>query len=148
MAQNDTGYEFYVGPATHLEGASLAIDGTARIDGKIVGKVAVKHLIVGPSGCVVGDISGETAEVEGTVEDSLQLSGKLTVCSSGRIRGNIKYGSIECMEGAKLVGEISTDWEGAVSEAPVISDRLEAFTATVSGDSLDAGAADDEDKGL
>ena len=148
MAQNDTGYEFYVGPATHLEGASLAIDGTARIDGKIVGKVAVKHLIVGPSGCVVGDISGETAEVEGTVEDSLQLSGKLTVCSSGRIRGNIKYGSIECMEGAKLVGEISTDWEGAVSEAPVISDRLEAFTATVSDDSLDAGAADDEDKGL
>jgi cytoskeletal protein CcmA (bactofilin family) len=148
MAQTDTGYEFYVGPATHLEGASLAIDGTARIDGKIVGKVAVKHLIVGPSGCVVGDISGETAEVEGTVEDSLQLSGKLTVCSSGRIRGNIKYGSIECMEGAKLVGEISTDWEGAVSEAPVISDRLEAFTATVSDDSLDAGAADDEDKGL
>ena len=148
MAQNDSGYEFYVGPATHLEGASLAIDGTARIDGKIVGKVAVKHLIVGPSGCVVGDISGETAEVEGTVEDSLQLSGKLTVCSSGRIRGNIKYGSIECMEGAKLGGEISTDWEGAVSEAPVISDRLEAFTAAVSGDSLDAGAADDEDKGL
>ena len=121
---------------------------TGGIDGKIVGKVAVKHLIVGPSGCVVGDISGETAEVEGTVEDSLQLSGKLTVCSSGRIRGNIKYGSIECMEGAKLVGEISTDWEGAISEAPVISDRLEAFTAAVSGDSLDAGAADDEDKGL
>ena len=148
MAQNDSGYEFYVGPATHLEGASLAIDGTARIDGKIVGKVAVKHLIVGPSGCVVGDISGETAEVEGTVEDSLQLSGKLTVCSSGRIRGNIKYGSIECMEGAKLVGEISTDWEGAAAEAPVISDRLEAFTAAVSSDSLDTGAADEEDKGL
>jgi len=63
MAQNDSGYEFYVGPATHLEGASLAIDGTARIDGKIVGKVAVKHLIVGPTGCVVGDISGETAEI-------------------------------------------------------------------------------------
>ena len=43
MAQNESDYEFYVGPATHLEGASLAIDGTARIDGKIVGKVAVKH---------------------------------------------------------------------------------------------------------
>ena len=81
MAQIESDYEFYVGPATHLEGASLAIDGTARIDGKIVGKVAVKHLIVGPGGCVVGDISGETAEVEGTVEDSLS-SGKLTVCAS------------------------------------------------------------------
>jgi cytoskeletal protein CcmA (bactofilin family) len=144
MAQNDTDYEFYVGPATHLEGASLAIDGTARIDGKIVGKVAVKHLIVGPGGCVVGDISGETAEVEGTVEDSLQLSGKLTVCASGRIRGNIKYGSIECMEGARLIGEISTDWEGFEPSAPVVSDRLEAFTAAVAdkGDEPVIGGAE------
>ena len=143
MAQNDSGYEFYVGPATHLEGASLEIDGTARIDGKIVGKVAVKHLIVGASGCVVGDISGETAEIEGIVEDSLQLSGKLTVCASGRIRGNIKYGSIECMEGAKLVGEIATDWEGSFTEAPIVSDRLEAFTASVAEDNLETDVEGD-----
>ena len=80
MADKDSDYEFYVGAATHLEGASLAIEGTARIDGKIVGKVA-EHLIVGP-GVVEGDISGETAEIEGTVEDSLTLTGKLTVRSS------------------------------------------------------------------
>ncbi|HCG70622.1 MAG TPA: hypothetical protein DE147_09180 [Gammaproteobacteria bacterium] len=146
MADNDSDYEFYVGPATHLEGASLAIDGTARIDGKIVGKVAVKHLIVGPSGVVVGDISGETAEVEGTVEDSLQLSGKLTVCASGRIRGNIKYGSIECMEGAKLVGEISTDWEGDSVVAPVVSDRLEAFTAAIGNTDDDPVVGDGENQ--
>ena len=144
MAKTEADYEFYVGPATHLEGASLAIDGTARIDGKIVGKVAVKHLIVGPTGCVVGDISGETAEVEGTVEDSLQLSGKLTVCASGRIRGTIKYGSIECMEGAKLIGEISTDWDGSRDPAPVVSDRLEAFTAAIAeeGDEPVIGGAE------
>ena len=107
----------------------MAIDGTARIDGKIVGKVASTGC--GRSGCVVGDISGETAEVEGTVEDSLQLSGNLPYAHPDDIRGNIKYGSIECMEGAKLVGEISTDWEGSEASAPVVSDRLEAFTAAV-----------------
>jgi len=138
MAQNESDYEFYVGPATHLEGASLAIDGTARIDGKIVGKVAVKHLIVGPGGVVQGDISGETAKVEGIVEDSLQLSGKLTVCASGKIRGNIKYGSIETMEGAKLVGEISTDWDSGDQVAPQVSDRLEAFTASLAEDESDS----------
>ena len=140
MADKDSDYEFYVGAATHLEGASLAIEGTARIDGKIVGKVAVKHLIVGPGGVVEGDISGETAKVEGTVEDSLTLTGKLTVCSSGRIRGKIQYGSIETMEGAKLVGEISTDWGSSLSE-PVMSDRLEAFTSAVNSD--DELTADD-----
>ena len=133
MNDSDSDYEFYVGTATHLEGASLAIDGTARIDGKIVGKVAVKHLIVGPGGVVQGDISGETAKVEGTVEDSLTLTGKLTVCSSGRIRGKIQYGSIETMEGAKLVGEISTDW-GSAAETNFVSDRLEAFTSSVTTD--------------
>lgn len=140
MNDSESEYEFYVGTATHLEGASLAIDGTARIDGKIVGKVAVKHLIVGPGGMVQGDISGETAKVEGTVEDSLTLTGKLTVCSSGRIRGKIQYGSIETMEGAKLVGEISTDWGSSLSE-PEMSDRLEAFTSAVNSD--DELTADD-----
>ena len=139
MAQNESDYEFYVGPATHLEGASLAIDGTARIDGKIVGKVAVKHLIVGPGGIVQGDISGETAKIEGIVEDSLQLSGKLTVCASGKIRGNIKYGSIETMEGAKLVGEISTDWDSGDTSTPQVSDRLEAFTASLAEPEPDPG---------
>lgn len=136
MNDSDSDYEFYVGTATHLEGASLAIDGTARIDGKIVGKVAVKHLIVGPGGMVQGDISGETAKVEGTVEDSLTLTGKLTVCSSGRIRGKIQYGSLETMEGAKLVGEISTDWGSSIPE-PQVSDRLEAFTSAVNSDDAD-----------
>ena len=136
MNDSDSDYEFYVGTATHLEGASLAIDGTARIDGKIVGKVAVKHLIVGPGGVVQGDISGETAKVEGTVEDSLTLTGKLTVCSSGRIRGKIQYGSLETMEGAKLVGEISTDWGSSLPD-PQVSDRLEAFTSAVNSDDAD-----------
>ena len=35
------------------------------------------------------------------------------------------------MEGARLIGEISTDWEGFEPSEPVVSDRLEAFTAAV-----------------
>jgi cytoskeletal protein CcmA (bactofilin family) len=136
MSDINEHYEFYVGEGTHLEGASLAISGTARIDGKIVGQVSVKHLIVGPNGVVQGDISGETAVIEGIVEDTLMLTGKLTVCASGKIRGKIHYGSLETIEGARLIGEISTDWdEEPRSPKPVMSDRLEAFTASLNGDS-------------
>ena len=46
MTDSKSEYEFYVGPDTLLEGASLEINGTARIDGTIVGKVTVNHLIV------------------------------------------------------------------------------------------------------
>ena len=68
---------FSLGNQLNLRGLSLAIQGTARIDGRLVGKVQVKHLIVGKSGNVSGDISGETAWIE--VDESLNLSGKLTV---------------------------------------------------------------------
>ena len=76
MTDSKSEYEFYVGPDTLLEGASLEINGTARIDGTIVGKVTVNHLIVGPKAKVQGDIRGETALVEGTVEDTIEIKDK------------------------------------------------------------------------
>ena len=94
MSKGNSEYEFYVGEGTHLEGASLDIHGTARIDGTFVGKISVKHLIVGENGSVTGDISGETALVEGVIEDTLTLSGKLEVTAKGKIRGKIISGGL------------------------------------------------------
>ena len=138
MTDSKSEYEFYVGPDTLLEGASLEINGTARIDGTIVGKVTVNHLIVGPKAKVKGDIRGETALVEGTVEDTIEIKSKLTVQSSGRIRGKISYGSLETQEGAKLVGELFTDWDNddiSVPEPP--TDRLSSLVSSVSSEEED-----------
>ena len=135
MTDSKSEYEFYVGPDTLLEGASLEINGTARIDGTIVGKVTVNHLIVGPKAKVQGDIRGETALVEGTVEDTIEIRSKLTVQASGRIRGKISYGSLETQEGAKLVGELFTDWDHeTVSSAERVSDRLGSLVSSVSSE--------------
>ena len=138
MTDSKSEYEFYVGPDTLLEGAYLEINGTARIDGTIVGKVTVNHLIVGPKAKVQGDIRGETALVEGTVEDTIEIKSKLTVQSSGRIRGKISYGSLETQEGAKLVGELFTDWDNddiSVPEPP--TDRLSSLVSSVSSEEED-----------
>ena len=138
MTDSKSEYEFYVGPDTLLEGASLEINGTARIDGTIVGKGTVNHLIVGPKAKVQGDIRGETALVEGTVEDTIEIKSKLTVQSSGRIRGKISYGSLETQEGAKLVGELFTDWDNddiSVPEPP--TDRLSSLVSSVSSEEED-----------
>ena len=95
-------------------------------------------MIVGENGSVTGDISGETALVEGVIEDTLTLSGKLEVTSRGKIRGKIHYGELETVVGAKLVGEISTDWDGDQTVAqPAVSDRLEAFSASLDDDSTE-----------
>ena len=138
MTDSKSEYEFYVGPDTLLEGASLEINGTARIDGTIVGKVTVNHLIVGPKAKVQGDIRGETALVEGTVEDTIEIKSKLTVQSSGRIRGKISYGSLETQEGAKLVGELFTDWDNDDLSVPEpLTDRLSSLVSSVSSEEED-----------
>ena len=134
MASDQNSYEFYVGEGAVLEGASIEISGTARIDGRLVGKIRAKHLIVGPSGSLNGDISGETASIEGVIEDSLELTGKLTVCATGKIRGSIRYGSIQCDEGARLVGEIVTDWDESLDQTMSSSERIRALAATISTD--------------
>lgn len=80
---------FFMGEKCSVEGAVLEVDGAARIDGQFSGKLRAVHLIVGEKGHVAGDISSETADIMGTVEDTLVLSGKLTIREAGRIEGTI-----------------------------------------------------------
>ena len=67
----------------------------------------------------------------------MNLSGKLTVASTGKIRGKISYGSIEAHEGAKLVGEISTDWDAP--SAASSEDRLNRLAQKVEPKPAGAG---------
>lgn len=100
--------EFYLGENSTVEGATLEVTGTAQIDGTFSGKLKSTHLAVGEKGRVSGQIVSETGDVEGIVEETISLSGKLTVRSTGRIKGEISYGSLEAHEGAQLVGTINT----------------------------------------
>ena len=141
-------YEFYVGSESILEGASLEINGTARIDGTLIGKVKVKHLIVGKPAKVQGDIQSHTADIEGTVEDSIEVEEKLTIRKSGRVRGKISYGSLETEEGAKLIGEVTTTWDtewDSDNEEEESSDRLSSLlSSTLHEDNDDTDPDNDE----
>ena len=140
MADNND-YEFYVGSESILEGAALEINGTARIDGTLIGKVKVKHLIVGKPARVQGDIQSETADIEGTVEDSIEVEEKLTIRQTGRVRGKISYGSLETEEGAKLIGEVSTtwdaEWDAENVEEESNTDRLGSLVNSMMDDEAD-----------
>ena len=141
-------YEFYVGSESILEGASLEINGTARIDGTLIGKVKVKHLIVGKPAKVQGDIQSQTADIEGTVEDSIEVEEKLTIRKTGRVRGKISYGSLETEEGAKLIGEVTTTWDtewDSDNEEEESSDRLSSLlNSTLHEDNDDTDPDNDE----
>ncbi|WBQ12205.1 polymer-forming cytoskeletal protein [Hyphomonadaceae bacterium BL14] len=108
IPESDVELSFFMGEKCSVEGATLDVDGAARIDGQFSGKLRALHLIVGEQGRVAGDISSETADIMGSVEDTLILSGKLIIREAGRIEGTITYGSLEAHEGAQLIGQINT----------------------------------------
>ena len=57
MTRSDEVYEFYVGEGVTLSGATISIEGTARIDGTMDGTIKAGHLIVGIEGKLKGDIA-------------------------------------------------------------------------------------------
>ncbi|WP_429910563.1 bactofilin family protein [Glycocaulis sp.] len=136
----DNGEElaFFMGEKCSVEGAVLDVDGAARIDGQFSGKLRAVHLIVGEKGHVAGDISSETADIMGSVEDTLVLSGKLTIREAGRIEGQITYGSLEAHEGAQLIGQINTQGRATRTEG---SSSLSNLRSAISQSARDTGSA-------
>lgn len=101
--------EFYVGHGVNLKGATISISGTARIDGIMEGTVESGHLIVGPEGELTGDIVTQTADIEGRVDQTLSVAKLLNVKASGVIQGSVVYGELQCEQGGRLMGELSTN---------------------------------------
>lgn len=105
--QTDKGAEgtLFIGSGVALRG-DVEVPGAASIDGKFEGTLKAKNLIVGQSGYVSGQISVETAEIKGAVEDNLTVRNKLTLRSSGILTGTISYARIMVEEGGSISGSI------------------------------------------
>lgn len=106
-------HQFYVGPETVVEDATIKVAGTAQIDGELHGALQATHLIVGDKGRVTGTVTGETADIMGTVEGTVDLSGQLAVRSTGLVEGRVSYGALSVEAGARLVGDLANGETGA-----------------------------------
>jgi cytoskeletal protein CcmA (bactofilin family) len=95
----------FIGAGVELKG-DVEVPGAASVDGKFEGTLKAKNLIVGQTGHVSGQISVETAEIRGKVDDHLTVKNRLVLRSSGSIAGSISYSKIMVEEGGALSGTI------------------------------------------
>lgn len=95
----------FVGAGVTLRG-DVEVPGAASVDGKFEGTLKAKTLIVGQTGHVSGQISAETAEIRGMVDDQLVVRNKLVLRASGSISGAISYSKIMVEEGGSISGSI------------------------------------------
>ncbi len=88
-----------------IEGKFSSTD-SLRLDGQVNGEVECKsRLVMGESGKVIGTVKATEAEILGTIEGDLIITGALNLRSSAKIKGNISAKTMSVDEGAVYNGE-------------------------------------------
>ncbi len=93
-----------LGAGTSVKG-NMITETDFRLDGKIDGDVQCSgKLVVGPKGCVTGNIVSSNAEILGLVEGSIRVSEKLILKSTAVIKGDIFTQILEIEPNARFNG--------------------------------------------
>jgi cytoskeletal protein CcmA (bactofilin family) len=124
-----------VGPARHSDGPPAVDDGKRLIVGRdivltgeikacdrlvVEGRVEaaladIRTLEVAPSGVLKGAAQVDTADIAGSYEGDLTVQRSLRIRSTGRVHGQVRYGSIEIERGGRIGGQVE-----ALASEPVI----------------------------
>jgi cytoskeletal protein CcmA (bactofilin family) len=95
-----------VGPDIQMKGEITSCDRVV-IEGMVDATMRDVHTVeLAETGSLKGTAEVEDAEISGAFEGDLVVRGKLTVYSSGRVRGNVTYGEIEIQRGGQISGNI------------------------------------------
>lgn len=95
-----------VGPDIQMKGEITTCDRVV-IEGMVDATMRDVHTVeLAETGALKGTAEVEDAEISGSFEGDLVVRGKLTIYTSGRVRGNITYGEIEIQRGGQISGNI------------------------------------------
>ena len=76
-----------------------------RLDGTVEGDIRCKgKIVVGPKGCVTGNITAENAEILGQITGNVQVDNKLVLKATATIKGDIASRQLELEPNAQLNG--------------------------------------------
>ena len=107
-----------VGKGLSLAGEIASCD-ILVVEGKIEAKLTDGKLLeIAESGQFRGSVEIENADIAGRYDGQLVVHGRLTVRSTGRISGMIKYGELEINAGGQIIGEMQVTTAGAAAATP------------------------------
>ena len=101
-------------------------EGDIRIDGKLIGNINCKaKIIIGQQGRVEGNLNGNQADILGTINGDIKMTGQLNLLGKSIVNGNIHVGKLQmestvvfngkCVMGANIV-ELTQPISNAVNE--------------------------------
>lgn len=95
-----------VGKGLSLTGEITSCD-VLVVDGKVEAKMADGKLVeITEVGQYRGSVEIENADIAGRFDGDIVVHGRLTIRSTGRVSGSIRYGEIEINAGGQIVGDL------------------------------------------
>ncbi|MDE2030014.1 MAG: polymer-forming cytoskeletal protein [Alphaproteobacteria bacterium] len=116
-AGSESGRKLIVGDGLSLSGEITSCD-ILVVAGKVEAKLTDGKLLeINESGQFRGSVEIENADIAGRYDGQLVVHGRLTVRSTGRISGTVKYGELEVNAGGQIIGEMQVTGGGAQTAA-------------------------------
>jgi cytoskeletal protein CcmA (bactofilin family) len=107
------GRKLIVGDGLSLSGEITSCD-ILVVAGKVEAKLTDGKLLeINETGQFRGSVEIENADIAGRYDGQLVVHGRLTVRSTGRISGMVKYGELEVSAGGQIIGEMQVTGGGA-----------------------------------
>jgi cytoskeletal protein CcmA (bactofilin family) len=117
-AGNADGRKLIVGDGLSLSGEITSCD-ILVVAGKVEAKLTDGKLLeINETGQFRGSVEIENADIAGRYDGQLVVHGRLTVRSTGRISGMVKYGELEVSAGGQIIGELQVTGGGVGAQAP------------------------------
>jgi cytoskeletal protein CcmA (bactofilin family) len=106
---NNTGGGIHnvLAPGTVVTG-TIVTDSDFRLDGRIEGDINCKgKIVIGPKGCISGNIIADNAEILGRIEGGVRIKEKLVFKTTANIQGDVLTQTLEIEPGAHFNGSCS-----------------------------------------
>ncbi|HIB47491.1 MAG TPA: polymer-forming cytoskeletal protein [Flavobacteriaceae bacterium] len=105
-----------INEGTELKG-DIVSSGFFRIDGKVEGSISKpSKVVIGKTGTVNGKLICENADIEGTFNGDLDVTGTLTLKATAHIEGEVVVGKLAVEPGATF--NASCSMQGAKKSTP------------------------------
>lgn len=123
-ARTDNPSKLTVGPNIKLKGVEITDCDTLVVEGLVEATMDSRVMQVEEEGAFKGSAQVDFAEIRGRFEGTLNARTRLVIRSTGKVTGNVRYGSVVIEEGGQLGGEVH--FGPASASAPA---RLESVIA-------------------
>lgn len=105
-----------IGATTRIEG-NVLFAGGLRVDGTIRGNVCAQPgqsgtLVVSEEACIEGEVQAAHVVVNGTINGPLTATETLELQANSKVKGDVRYKSIEMHQGAVVEGRMVHDGDG------------------------------------